>query len=101
MLDLFKFINGTLDTWGLKVAGVKTKSTRKTKLTEYRLVNENVETGVFNNPAIETALMFGEYTPVLGGLGVVEDDDEVQTVDTEDSTEQNLEFLHMLGSKRV
>jgi hypothetical protein len=113
--NMLTIINGTLDaTWGLKVVGIKAKSKRKTKPTEYRLVNENVNRGIFNNPMIETTLMFGRYTPVLGIIkdGDLSDDfsedlsvDEVLTIDTEDSSkcdlEQKLEFLRMLVSKKV
>ena len=100
--SMFKFINGTLDaTWGLKVAGVKARTKKKASPTEYRLVNENIDRGIFHNPLIETALMFGEYTPVLGDIRDGDDDDEVLTVDTEDSSGQNLEFVYMLVSKQV
>jgi hypothetical protein len=116
---MLTIINGTLDaTWGLKVVGIKAKSKRKTKPTEYRLVNENVNRGIFNNPIVETTLMFGRYTPVLGIIhdGDLSDDlsddlsedlsnGEVLTIDTEDSSkcdlEHKLEFLRMLVSKKV
>ena len=115
VFSMLKSINGTLDvTWGLKVTGVRTESKRKTKPTEFRLVNENVNRGIFNNPMIETTLMFGRYTPVLGIIkdGDSSDDlsedlsnDEVLTIDTEDSSkcdlEQKLEFLLMLVSKKI
>jgi hypothetical protein len=72
------------------------------------LVNENVDRGIFNNPMIETVLMFGRYTPVLGIIHDGDEDlsdDEVLTIDTEDLSEhdfeQKLEFLRMLDSKQV
>ena len=111
VFSMLKFINGTLDaTWGLKVVGVKTdhESKRKTKPTEFRLVNQNVDRGIFNNPMIETVLMFGRYTPVLGIIHDGDEDlsdDEVLIIDTEDlsehDSEQKLEFLRMLDSNQV
>ena len=93
-------------TWGLTVVGVRTESKRKTKPTEFRLVNADIGMGIFNHPAIKTALMFGEYTPVLGDIrdgdeDLSEDEDEVQTIDMGDDSEHTLAFLHMLVSKQV
>ena len=78
------------------------------------MVNQNVDRGIFNNPMIETVLMFGRYTPVLGIIhdgdedlseDLSEDEDEVLTIDTEDLSEhdfeQKLEFLRMLDSNQV
>ena len=95
--NMLKIINGTLDTtWGIKVADVKCKGKKKDKVNEYRLCNDNVETGRFKNPLVEqTELKFDESTPVIADVDRVRDVDDGEE-EIVNSMDENLEYLMSL-----
>jgi len=83
---ILKFMNGTLQsTWGIKIVGLSGKTKMKTKPTEYMLVNDNVDIGLFKNPFVEepATTMFGQWTPVLG-LDTYEQGEVLELDDVDD-----------------
>ena len=58
--------------------------------------NANVPIGVFSNPLVDGKHLFGEFTPVLGGIGVAETDDMEEYIQEELDTDTMLQMLHDL-----